>query len=281
MTSRGIVPAACSAIVLALAGLAGCSANSSSRPAARQAAAAPPARNAGQPTTVTVLAAASTSDAIHEIAGAFAAWHPGLAVRISTGPSNSLAQQVIAGAPADIYLSANTKWADAVAEEGLAEETVELLTNRMVLIVPQGNPAGVTEPGDLVGQSVTMVALAGENVPAGIYAEQALRHLQLLDQLREGRKLARGADVRLTLAYVERGEAEAGIVYATDARISDRVEVVAELDPRSHDQVTYPVVLLKTAKDMAAARKFLRFLQSAEARTVFERYGFSRLETRR
>ncbi|MCO6459516.1 MAG: molybdate ABC transporter substrate-binding protein, partial [Pirellulaceae bacterium] len=237
-------------------------------------------RTAGEPASITVLAAASTTDAIHDIAEAFETSHPGVAVRISTGPSNSLAQQVIAGAPADIYLSANMKWADAVAEQGLAEETVELLTNRMVLVVPRGNPAGVKEPGDLVGPGVTMVALAGENVPAGIYAEQALRQLQLLDELREGRKLARGADVRITLAYVERGEAEAGIVYATDARISDQVEVVAELDPMSHDQVTYPVVLLKAAKDKTAARQFLRFLQSAEAQTVFERYGFSRLGTR-
>ena len=200
-----------------------------------------------------------------------------IAVQISTGPSNGLAQQILAGAPADVFLSASRQWATAITEAGLASETVELLTNRMVLIVPKGNPAGVQEPSDLASARVTRVAIAGENVPAGTYAEQALRNLKLLDLLQQSNKLARGSDVRVTLAYVERAEAEAGIVYATDARVSQQVEVVKELDPRSYDPVVYPVVLLKRIPERDAPRGFFDFLQSAKARAVFDHFGFTPL----
>jgi molybdate transport system substrate-binding protein len=228
------------------------------------------------PQKVTVLAAASTVDAIEEIATLFQE-QTQIEVVISGGPSNGLAQQILAGAPADVFLSANKKWGDAVTEQGLAGETVDLLTNRMVLIVPRGNPAGIADVGDLTGSKVTHVAIAGEGVPAGIYAEQALRHLKLFDALSDSNKLARGSDVRITLTYVERGEAEAGIVYATDARISDQVAVIAELDPESYDPVVYPAVLLNSAADRPAARRFFQFLQSADAQAVFQRCGFTSL----
>lgn len=224
---------------------------------------------------VTVLAAASTTNAIQEVAGRFEEAHPGITIEISTGPSNGLAQQILAGAPADVFLSANVKWAERVAEEGLAVEQVDLLRNRMVLIVPRGNPAGVSGPEDLESPRLTRLAIAGENVPAGIYAEQALAHLNLLDRLRTSGKLARGSDVRVTLVYVERGEAEAGVVYATDARISEQVEVVFEFDPDTYDAVIYPVVLLKRAAGRPAARSFFEFLREPGARQVFARHGFA------
>lgn len=226
---------------------------------------------------VTILAAASTTNAIEAAAQLFENENDSIAVRISTGPSNGLARQIMAGAPADVFLSANKQWADAIVSEGLSDTTIELLTNRMVLIVPQGNPAAITGPNDLTHAKVSRVAVAGENVPAGIYAEQALRRLNLFDSLRESNKLARGSDVRVTLAYVERAEVEAGIVYATDARLSEQVEIVAVLDPRTHEAVVYPLVLLKMATDKPAARQFFEFLQSAAGLAVFEKYGFTPL----
>ena len=226
---------------------------------------------------VTLLAAASTADAVKELAEVFGQQRPEVEVRISTGPSNGLAQQILAGAPADVYLAANSKWADVVTDEGLVAETVSLLTNRLVLIVPRGNPARVQRIEDVVSDRVSRVAIASSSVPAGDYAEQILGRRELLEPLLRENKLARGSDVRITLSYVERGEAEAGIVYATDARISDQVEVVVLFDPQGYERVVYPAVLLKSAANRSSARELFDFLQGAEARAVFERYGFEML----
>jgi molybdate transport system substrate-binding protein len=224
---------------------------------------------------VTVLAAASTAEAIEEVAGLLEQRDSRVRIEISTGSSNGLAQQVLSGAPADLFISANKEWADVVVEEGMARETVELLSNRLVLIAPRGNPAKVGAPADLVAPRLSRVAIAGDNVPAGVYGEQALRSLMLFDELRESGRLVRGSNVRITMAYVERGEADAGIVYATDARISDRVEVVASFDARTHDSIVYSAVLLKSESERAASTDFFQFLQSAAARAVFDRYGFA------
>jgi molybdate transport system substrate-binding protein len=225
---------------------------------------------------VTVLAAASTADAMDEIALMFKETVQ-IQVQTSTGPSNGLAQQILAGAPADLFLCANKKWSDKIADAGLSNETFELLTNHMVLIVPKGNAARVTQPSDLSSDRVTHVAIASENVPAGIYAEQGLRTRKLFETLKRSNRLARGSDVRVALAYVEREEAEAGIVYATDARNSAHVEVIYKFDSDIDQRAVYPVVLLKTARDNTAAHQFFRYLQSEEAASVFRQHGFTPL----
>ncbi|MCA9187610.1 MAG: molybdate ABC transporter substrate-binding protein [Pirellulaceae bacterium] len=225
-------------------------------------------------TKVTVLAAASMTDAINEVGRQFSELHHNVEVVVNTGPSNGLAQQIMAGAPADIFLSANEQWADAIASRGLAAETVDLLSNALVLIVPRGNPAQIAGLDDLRKPEVLRVAIAGENVPAGIYAQQALDASGTFELLRRSGRLARGSDVRVTLGYVERGEAEAGVVYATDARISDQVEVIAQLDPSRYGPIIYPAVLLESASEKQAARMFFQHLSSAAARAVFEKYGF-------
>jgi molybdate transport system substrate-binding protein len=222
-----------------------------------------------------LLAAASTTEAMQEVAALFEK-KSGAKVEINPGASNALAQQIIAGAPADVFLSANEKWADEVKKHRLAAEARPLLGNRLAIVVPRGNPAGVRSPADLTADSVKQVALAGEQVPAGFYADQALKSLDLAAKLAEAKKIVRGADVRITLSYVERGEVEAGIVYATDARISDKVETVYTFDPATHDALVYPAVLVKRdgAEPAAAAREFFEFLFSAEAGAVFRRHGF-------
>ena len=123
-----------------------------------------------QPNSVTAFVAASTQDAIKDVAAKFT-HDTGIAVKISPGGSNTLAQQILNGADADVFLSANEQWADAVKEKGFAAETRLLLTNGLVLIVPKENPAGIKKPEDLLGAKVEHVALAGENVPAGIYGK--------------------------------------------------------------------------------------------------------------
>jgi len=220
-----------------------------------------------------LLAAASTADAATELADLYEA-RTGEAVRVSTAGSNALASQVIAGVPGDVFLSANPDWAERVVDAGLAEASRPLLSNRLVIVVPTGNPAGVASPSDLLGEGVRRVALAGEGVPAGVYAEQALRGAGVYDALIESGRVARGQDVRLTLTYVETGEAEAGVVYATDARVTSRVEVVHAFSPGSHEPIVYPVVLLNTSARPEAARRLFDWLRSDEAMGVFTAHGF-------
>jgi molybdate transport system substrate-binding protein len=222
---------------------------------------------------VLALVAASTKDAVQEIASAFAE-EGGAEVRISADDSSRLAQQITEGAPAHLYLSANEKWADFVQEKGFAQESTLLLGNTLVIVVPRGNPARVHRPQDLTRPAVKRLAVAGPTVPAGLYARQALRKLGLWGELK-GRAVS-GEHVRATLVFVERGEAEAGIVYSTDARISKQVEQVHEFDPKTHDPIHYLLVLLAAGEDHPAARRFYTFLQGPRAARVFQKYGFQR-----
>src|SRR5262249_31398846 len=155
--------------------------------------------------------------------------------------------------------------------------TRPLLTNNLVLIVPKGNPARVSKPEDLTAASVRHVALAGPAVPAGIYGRQALKKLGLLDALEKRKKIVAGEDVRVALTCVERGEAEAGIVYDTDARITDKVAVVHTFGSSTHDPIRYPLVLLQAGQEKPAARKFFVFMQSTRASEVFKKHGFTTL----
>ncbi len=226
---------------------------------------------------VLILVAASTKDAMTELAAAFEKDGGGKVV-ISAGPSNALANQIINGAPGDLFLSANQQWADKVKAEGLAAELQPLLTNGLVLIVPKDNPGKVTSQQDLRNAKVKHLALAGENVPAGIYAQQALKAAKVYDDLVDQKKIVRGQDVRATLNFVARGEAEAGIVYSTDAKISDQVAVVHTFDPQSYDKIVYPLLLTKRGKENPAAVKFQQFLLSDKATEVFAKHGFTRLK---
>lgn len=233
------------------------------------------ASKTGEPrhSSVVLLAAASTAEAVEEIAREFLD-ETGIEVTVSPGGSNALANQIISGAPADVFLSASQEWADAVAAKELVEKSQPLLTNRLVLVVPRGNPDNVKSPDDLRERRLTKLALAGENVPAGKYADQALRSLGLLEDLTQQGKIARGQDVRVALTYVELGEASAGIVYATDAKISQRVEVVFAFPANTRDEVIYPAVLLKRGAENASARRFFDYLCGPKAVDVFERLGF-------
>lgn len=222
---------------------------------------------------VVVLAAASVAAAVQDVAEAHAL-SADARVTVVPGPSNALAQQILAGAPGHLYLPASQEWADTVADAGLVRCQQRLLTNRLVLIVPRGNPAGVASPKALLDDRVEHVALAGESVPAGKYADQTLQSLELSEPLEAAGKIVRGHDARVTLSYVARGEAEAGIVYASDAATSSEVEVVHQFDLSLHDPVIYPVVLLKSDGESGATRSFFEFLCSEEAEAIWTRYGF-------
>lgn len=231
---------------------------------------APSARGGG---AVLILAAASTQDALAQIAEALQQ-RGGPKLTVSPGGSNALAQQIVADAPADLFLSANPTWADEVARHGHAAQAVALLTGQLVIVVPRGNPANIQQPEDLLAERVRRVALAGEQVPAGVYAEQALRKHQVYDQLMQAGRIVRGQNVRFTLAYVERGEVDAGIVYASDAAAASNAQIACTFDPADHEPIVYSLLLLTRGRDRPEAREVFEFMQSPQAGQIFAQHGF-------
>lgn len=224
-------------------------------------------------TVLTVFAAASTKEVIEALAVEFGrTW--GVTVNVSLGPSNQLAMQIIQGAPADIFLSASVEWAERVVPSSPAASEKRFLSNRLVIVAPRGNVTGIRDPNDLAGPKIKRIALPAPHVPAGRYAEQALMRASVLPAIIEQGKIVTGGDVRVTLSYVERGEVEAGVVYATDAKASSAVEVVYVFDEGLHEPIRYPILLMKRAEHHEAAKQFFDFLSSPRGCRAFEAAGF-------
>ena len=224
-----------------------------------------------------VLAAASLQESLTEAADVWAAQGHAKPV-ISFAASSALARQVIAGAPADLFLSADEEWMDAVARAGSlrAGTRTTLLGNRLVLIAPAASkvrliPARGFPLARVLGSG--RLAVADPNaVPAGKYAKAALTALGVWPSV--AAKVAPAENVRAALALVERGAAPLGIVYATDARASKAVRIVGTFPASSHPPIRYPVALLKASRSKDAAG-FRAFLLSKQGRAIFARHGFS------
>jgi molybdate transport system substrate-binding protein len=227
--------------------------------------------------TLTVFAAASLTDAMKEISTLWVKQgHE--APRMSFASSSTLARQIEQGAPVNVFASADEQWMDYLAKKDLiaAGTRKDLLGNDLVLVVPAAHPIHVD-----IGPGFDLIGLLGPDgrlstgdpahVPAGIYAEQALRKLGLWDKVAP--RLAPAADVRSALLLVERGEAPAGIVYSTDAAASKAVSIAGVFPDSSHDPITYPFAVVKSG-DSADARAFLAFLSTPEVRQVWTRWGF-------
>jgi molybdate transport system substrate-binding protein len=229
---------------------------------------------AGATEPVTIYAAASLTSALEELAAKAKAQD--LEWRLSFGSSSTLAKQVAQGAPAALFFSANVIWMDYLNEQALIEPgtRTNLLGNTLVVIAPKGETFSVRpeKEFDFAGAFTGRLALGDpSHVPAGIYAKQALQALGWWPMLVD--RLAPAVDVRAALAYVERGECKAGVVYATDAAISDDVAVLATLPPESHDPIVYPVAVIR-GRYSPGVKKTMAFLQSKPAAETFQRYGF-------
>jgi len=234
--------------------------------------------------TVTVFAAASLKTALDAAARAWSGT-TGNRARIAYAASSALARQIEHGAPADVYLSANTRWMDYLAAKGLIAPASrgDLFGNRLVLVAPKASPVALplsaatglagSELADALGGGRLAVAntLA---VPAGLYAKQALTALGLWRQVQP--HLAEAQHVRAALALVARGEAPLGIVYATDARAEPSVRIVATFPAESHEPIVYPAALVQPA-DKPEAAAFLAFLGSDSGARYFIDQGFVRL----
>ncbi|HKP74115.1 MAG TPA: molybdate ABC transporter substrate-binding protein [Longimicrobiaceae bacterium] len=225
--------------------------------------------------TLTVAAAASLHEVVTELDSLYRAEHPDVAVRATFGASGALRQQIEHGAPIDVFISASERHIDELGRAGLADVRSRraFAGNELVLIVPQSVPTAVRGFGDLASPRVRRVALgAPESVPAGEYAEQALRSLGLAAAVAP--KAVYAQNVRQVLAYVERGEVDAGLVYRTDALASDRVRVAASAPPGSHARIVYPLVLVTHGAHPDDARAYAAFLLGPRGRQVLARHGF-------
>ncbi len=226
---------------------------------------------------LTVFAAASLTDAMHDIAGLWEkAGHKPL--RQSFSASSTLARQIEQGAPANLFASADEKWMDYLASRDLIAPgtRVDLLRNDLVLIVPADRARHVTidagfDLSALLGPDGRLAIADPAHVPAGIYAQQSLTKLGLWSKVEH--RLAPAEDVRGALQLVERGEAPAGIVYGTDAAVSQRVAIAGTFPADSHDPIKYPFAVIK-ANDTPDARALLGLLRGPEAKAVFSRRGF-------
>lgn len=219
-----------------------------------------------------VFAAASLREACEALGPAFEQQH-GVRVRFNFGASSLLAEQILASRRADVFLSADERQMDRLEREGRAVSgtRVSLLSNTLVVIVPAGAP-GLASPVDLATDAVTTLSLAHPSaVPAGRYARAWLEAEGLWDDVQH--KVARAVNVRAALFAVGSGAAEAGVVYATDAALSDRVRVVWRVEGDTAPAIAYAAAAVDP--DSREARDFLRFLSGERARTVFERLGFA------
>jgi len=223
---------------------------------------------------LTVAVAASLQDAMGQLGPVFEQLHPGVSLRFDFGGSGMLAQQIERGAPVDVFLAAASKPMDQLAAQGLVLDDTrrDLLRNQIVLIAPAGST--LNSFGGLAASSIKLIAL-GEpgSVPAGDYGRQTLESLGLWRAIQV--KLVLAKDVRQVLTYVGTGNADAGIVYATDVGQSLAVRIAAIAPETSHAPVTYPVAVLKDSRNPSAARAFVTFLQGPQAGAAFRRLGFT------
>jgi molybdate transport system substrate-binding protein len=224
-----------------------------------------------------VLAAASLQESLTAAADAWAAKGHAKPT-LSFAASSALARQIDAGAPADLFISADEPWMDDVQKNGyvIAGTRVSFLTNRLVLIAPATSKGMVAiKPGFPLASALGDGKLAmadPDSVPAGKYGKAALSQLGVWPAVEA--KVARGDSVRAALAFVERGEAPYGIVYETDAKASKAVRIVGIFPESSHPPITYPVARLKSAGS-PEAEGFRRFLLSGAGKAIFQRYGFA------
>jgi molybdate transport system substrate-binding protein len=221
-----------------------------------------------------VFAAASLANVMVEVAELYEREH-GDGIAFSFDASSTLARQIIAGAPVDVFISADEAKMDWLEERGLllAASRQRLLSNGLVVVAHRDSRVEINQLDDLVQASITRVAMADPAaVPAGIYAKTWLQSAALWEQV-ESRMIPL-QNVRAALAAVESGNADIGWVYRTDAAANQRTRVIFEVPAAETPNISYPVAILGNTRSLMAAQRFLDVLRSDEARALFERYGF-------
>lgn len=268
---------------LAAAGAAGasialtaCSGSASGTASSAAGSAAASSEAAGESVELIVFAAASLTETLNAIAETYSADHPGVTFRFNFDSSGTLKTQIEEGADCDLFLSAAQKQMNALQDENLinADTRIDLLENKVVLAVPEGNPADIQSFEDIGTDKCKLVALGNEDVPVGSYSIEILTNLGILGELESGNKITYGSNVKEVTTQVKEAAADCGIVYATDA-YSAGLETVDEATADECRQVIYPAALTASTAHAEEAQAFLDYLTTDDAAAIFESVGFA------
>ena len=232
-----------------------------------------------QPVSLTVAAAASLTDVTKKLAEDYKTVAPNVTLNFTYASSGALQTQIEQGAVVDVFLSAAQKQMDALAQKDLLQKDsrVDLLENKVVLIVPKNSTLQLAGFADLATEKVKKIAIGDPaSVPAGQYAKEVFTSLKIWDSVEEKANL--GSDVRQVLTWVESGEVDCGVVYSTDAAISAKITVICEAPADSVQKIIYPAAVIKSSKHTAEAGAFLKYLKTAKAAAIFNEYGFTTIK---
>jgi molybdate transport system substrate-binding protein len=229
-----------------------------------------------KPITLTISAAASLTEAMGEIKTLYTKEKPNVTIDYNFGSSGSLQQQIEQGAEVDLFFSAATKQMDALQKKNLIleESKLNLLGNSVVIIVKKDSTSGISDFMDLTSAKINKIALGEpKTVPVGQYSEEIFTSLSIFDKIKT--KAVYGKDVKEVLTWVETGNVDAGVVYSTDAKASQKVKVVVQASKDLYKtSVVYTVAVIKASKNIDDTKTFLKFLSSNKAKEVFVKYGF-------
>lgn len=223
---------------------------------------------------VRLSVAASMTDAFKELAKTFHDAHPHITVIANYGSSGALAKQIVRGAPADLYVSANQKWMDYLLEQKkIAPQSVHVFANNVLVFVGQKG-TGLRRLEDIA--SLALIAIGSpKSVPAGQYAAQALTTAGIYGQLAEDHKLVMAKDVRQALLYAERGEVDGAFVYQSDALLARNTAILLTVPAGYHDRIAYPLALTPDGVENLEAQAFCHYLKSPEAFAILATFGFT------
>lgn len=226
-------------------------------------------------TVITVSAAASLKDALNDIEKAYEKEHKHVDLKFNYGASGALAQQIKSGAPVDVFISAAEDKVDDLVKDKKVnkQDTKQLLKNHLVII----SKDKLENMNALTSDQVQKIALGNPDlVPAGNYGKQALERANLYEKLKPKYVLAK--DVRQVLTYVETENVEAGIVYTSDLKASDKIKNAITIEDKMHDEIIYPAAIVKDTKHMKEAKAFYDYLEAPESIKVFEDAGFDKVK---
>ena len=229
-----------------------------------------------KPVTLNIAAAASLSNALKAVDTLYSQTYPNVTISANFASSGALQTQIENGGPVDVFISAAAAQMDNLQKEKLLIDSTRknLLTNNLVMIVPNGSTLGLTLFSDVTSAKVTKIAIGDpKSVPAGTYAQKAFDELGITSQIQS--KFVMGADVTTVLTYVATGNVDVGFVYSTDALSSTQVKVVAQAPTDINALIVYPAAVIQANKNPDAARAYIDFLFSTPAKAVFQQYGFS------
>lgn len=224
---------------------------------------------------ILVLAAASLTDVLNELAASYKET-TGVTVTFSFASSGALQTQIESGSPADIFFSAAQRQMNALEEKDLIETDTRknLVENKVVLITPVNSALNIKSFNDMANPNVQKIGLGEpKSVPVGQYSEEILSNLSILDIVKP--KAVYGSDVRNVLSWVETGEIDCGIVYETDAKIANNINIVTQAPEGSHRKVIYPIAVIKSSQNKEEAQKFIDYISTDSSMEVFNKYGFS------